>query len=155
LTSGNISADSKIAWLTAGASFRTHFHEAARKTRNTMAFAVGQPKDFREIYRADVPDDTEHWHYNASREVRLDQPAENVYARYVGDPALNNFQVYAHCLDDGRMSAAPVEITHRWTEGGVAKTQSVQLRGKGNYEVLAAGDPVDESIAIAVPSAAR
>ena len=25
-----------------------------------------------------------------------------VYVGYVGDPALNNFRIYAHCLDDGR-----------------------------------------------------
>jgi outer membrane protein assembly factor BamB len=85
----------------------------------------------------------------------LDQPAEAVYVRYVGDPALNNYQVYAHCLDDGRPSAVPVEITHRWTEGSEARSKSVQVRGPGTYEVFTEGDPVDESITISVPSAAK
>ena len=64
----------RIAWFTAEGSFRTHQQEAARQTRNTMAYAVDQPADFKQIYRADMPTDMGHWHYNAAREVRLDPP---------------------------------------------------------------------------------
>ncbi len=92
----------KIAWLTAEGAFSTHQGQAARNTRNTISYAVDKPEAFHEIYRAEVPTDTAHWHTNAHREIRLDRPAERVYVRYVGDPALNNFHLYAHCLDDGR-----------------------------------------------------
>ena len=145
----------KIAWFTAQGSFRTHLHEAARNTRNLIAYAVDHPGQFQEIYRAEVPPDTEHWHYNAYREVRLRRPAERVYVRYVGDPAVNNFRIYAHCVDDGRPSAMPVRITHTWLEDGDRKTKSVTLEQPGPYEIVTGAEPVDESIEIAVPSHQR
>jgi hypothetical protein len=142
----------KIAWFAAEGAFATHQREAARNTRNTMAYAVDEPKDFREIYRADVPTDTSHWHSNAHREIRLDKPAQTLYVDYVGDPALNNFHVYAHCLDGGRASAQPVTITHVWREPSGVKSQTVALQQPGSYEITTEEEPVSESIAIAVPS---
>lgn len=142
----------RIAWFTAGASFRTHLHEAASKNRNTIEYAVHAPRDFREIYRADVPTDTEHWHYNAHPEVRLDAPAQRLFVRYLGDPAINNFHVYAHVLDDVRRSDSPVVITHRWSENGQSKTSTVTLPKPGSYDVLTGVEPANESIEISVPS---
>ena len=40
----------RIAWVSAEGSFATHQQEAARNTRNTMAYAVDAPQDFREVY---------------------------------------------------------------------------------------------------------
>jgi hypothetical protein len=142
----------KIAWLVAEGSFATHQRQAARNTRNSMAYAVDEPKDFREIYRAEIPTDVAHWHCNAHREIRLERPAERVYVRYVGDPALNNFHVYAHCLDGGRASARPVSITHCWREPSGPKAQTVTLKQPGPYEITTGGDPLCDSIEIAVPS---
>ena len=142
----------KITWLTAEGAFATHQGAAARNTRNTISYAVDKPEDFREIYRAAVPTDTAHWHTNAHREIRLDRPAERVYVRYVGDPALNNFHLYAHCLDDGRASARPVTITHRWREPGGAQSQAVTLSHAGTYEITTGDEPVCESIEMAVSS---
>ena len=142
----------KIAWLTAEGAFSTHQGQAARNTRNTISYAVDKPEAFRETYRAEVPPDTAHWHTNAHRQLRLDRPAQRVYVRYVGDPALNNFHLYAHCLDDGRASARPVTITHRWRESDVPKRRTVTLAQPGAYEVAVDAEPVCESIEIAVPS---
>jgi len=159
----------KIAWFCAAGSFRTHQQDAARNTRNTIAYAADAPDRFVEIYRADVPTDTQHWHYNAGREVVYAplkpwgdfgvgamllpaKPPKRLFVRYVGDPAVNNFQVYAHCLDDGRESAGPVSITHVWREGSRARSKTVTLRGPGSYEIIAERDPVDELIEISVPS---
>jgi hypothetical protein len=83
--------------------------------------------------------------------VRLDDPADAVYVRYVGDPALNNVQVYAHCLDDHRRSDSPVTITHAWTENGESKTKMVTLSEAGLYEVAAGAEPRNDWIEIAVP----
>ncbi len=142
----------KIAWFTAEGSFRTHQGDGARNTRNTIAYATGQPKDFQEVYRAEVPADTDHWHYNAHREVKLPEPAERVYVRYVGDPALNNVHLYAHCLDDGRATVPPIRITHAWKENGTRKTKTVSLRGPGSYDVATDAEPENESVEIAVAS---
>ncbi|NQU25908.1 MAG: hypothetical protein HQ567_31855 [Candidatus Nealsonbacteria bacterium] len=145
----------KIAWFVAAGSFRTHQLEAARKTRNSIAYATGRDEQFREIYRADVPTDTEHWHYNAYREVQLAEPAERLFVRYHGDPALNNVRIYAHCLDDDRRSAGPVRITHAWRENDERKSKTVTLDEPGPYRIIADAEPVDESIEIAVPSNVR
>jgi hypothetical protein len=115
---------------------------------------VDKPEGFAEIYRANVPTDTEHWHYNAYREVRLPSPAERLYVQYVGDPAVNNFHIYAHCLDRARQSASPVRITHVWSEKGQRKSKSVTLAQPGPYEINTGEEPVNESVEIAVPSGA-
>jgi hypothetical protein len=142
----------KIAWLTAAGAFATHQLAAARNTRNTISYAVDRPEAFHEIDRADVPADTAHWHTNAYREIRLDRPAERVYVRYAGDPALNNFHLYAHCLDDGRASARPVTITHRWCQSDGPRSCTVTFAQPAAYEVDMDAEPVFESIEIAVPS---
>jgi hypothetical protein len=136
----------KIAWLSIGGSFQTHQQAAARNTRNTMACTVGEPKDFREIYRAEVPTDNGHWHYNADREVRLTEPAKTVFVRYVGDPAVNNVRIYLHCIEDAPRSAAAIQIQHGWREKGVLKTKTVNLNGPGSYAIDCADDPVDEFV---------
>ncbi len=144
--------NSKITWFSAGGSFQTHQQQAARNTRNSMAYAVGQPRDFIEFYRADVPTDTEHWHYNASREVRLDRPAKTVFVRYIGDPAVNNIRIYAHCVDDAKSAAQPVRVLHVWHEGSARKTFSTTVNGSDGYVINVDGEPEDESIELAIPS---
>lgn len=142
----------RIAWFTAEGSFRTHQQQAAPRTRNTIGYAVDSPRDFKQIYQADIPTDMGHWHYNAAREVRLDNPAERLYVRYFGDPAINNFKIYAHCIDDRPRMTSPVVITHIWSEDGVEKTKRVELDKPGTYEIVAESEPVDRSIDISVPS---
>ncbi|HOD80041.1 MAG: hypothetical protein BWX88_03350 [Planctomycetes bacterium ADurb.Bin126] len=144
-----------IAWFSAQGSFATHQRQAARNTRNTIGYAVDEPRDFREIYRAAVPTDTEHWHCNAHREVKLDRPARRLFVRYVGDPALNNFHIYAHCLDDARRSARPVTVTHAWREGQVRRSKTVTLDRPGPYEIAVGSEPVNESIELTLPSDGR
>jgi hypothetical protein len=145
----------RIAWFTAEGSFRTHQQKAAAQTRNTIAYAVDTPQDFQELYRAEMATDMEHWHYNAAREVRLDTPAEKLYVRYFGDPALNNFKIYAHCVDDRPRPPSPVVITHTWREHGAEKTKRIELDGAGEYEIVAESEPTDQSVEIAVPSDGR
>ena len=142
----------RIAWFTAEGSFRTHQQVAAAKTRNTIGYAVGSPRDFREIYQSEMPTDMGHWHYNASREVRLEEPVEELYVRYFGDPALNNFKIYAHCVEDRARQASPAVVTHTWTENGVERTKSFTLDAADKYEIVAGADPINKSIEIAVPS---
>jgi hypothetical protein len=92
--------NSKIAWLSAGGSLSTHQQAEAKNTRNSIAYAVDGSKNFKEVYRAEVPLDQGHWHYNIDREIRLDKPAKTVYLQYIADPGVNNLRIYAHCLDN-------------------------------------------------------
>jgi hypothetical protein len=142
-----------IAWFSGGGSFQAHQDDHAPKTRNTMAYAVDEPQSFRRFYKAEVPAGQSHWHYNADVEVKLARPARTVYVEYVGDPAVNNLRIYAHCLEDRPRPATPVVITHRWTERGTARSKVVQVPGdQGAYEVVAEDDPEDVSIELSVPS---
>jgi hypothetical protein len=142
----------KIAWLSAGGSFHTHQGSDTKNTRNAIAYAAGEPTDFRTLYTANVPEGQDHWHYNADREVKLDVPAHIVYLRYVGDPGVNNLRIYAHCIDDQPPAAAPVLITHAWTEKGASRSKQVRLDRPGSYEVTTTDEPADESIELVVPS---
>lgn len=145
-----------IAWFSAGASFQTHQGDAAKNTRNAISYALDQPKAFQEIYRAEMPPDQSHWHYNVDREVKLERPAAAVFVRYAADPGLNNIRLYAHCLDNPpRATASPVVITHHWTENGIPKTKRLTLNAPGEYQVVTAAEPANESVEIAVANTAH
>jgi hypothetical protein len=142
----------RIAWISAGASFVTHQGQAAKNTRNTIAYAVDIPADFHEIYHSEIPTDQAHWHFNVDRELKLNAPAHALYVRYVGDPALNNIRIYAHCVEETPRPVQSVNVTHVWLENGVRKTKSVVPGEQGGYEIVTDADPAAESIAISVPS---
>jgi len=146
----------KIAWFSAGGNFQTHQAGQAPKTNNTMAWAAGEPKDFKPFYKADIPAGQAHWHYNADVEVKLEKPVGRVYIEYVGNPGVNNLRIYAHCLEDRPRPATPVVITHCWTEKGAAKSKTVTVeKDEGSYEIVAEEDPVDVSIELSVPSSRK
>jgi hypothetical protein len=146
--------ETKIAWFSAGASFVANLG-ALSSTRNAIDYAADQPKDFVEFYRAAVPSDQSHWHYNVDREVKLREPAREVFVRFIGEPAVNNIRIDAHCQDERPRTAAPLVVTHAWSENGARKTKQVQLERVGEYEIEAGADPVDEFIELAVPSGTR
>ena len=79
-----------------------------------------------------------------------------MFLEYVGDPAVNNLRIYAHCVDTSPRPATPVVITHTWTEAGAERTKTARITtDKGAYEIVAQRDPEDVSIEISVPSAGR
>ena len=96
-------------------------------------------------------------HYNAQREIRLEEPARQVYVRYTGDPAVNAIRIYAHCLDDDSRPTPPIHVTHTWREDGAADAKAfrTELTGPGTYEVTVEGEPQNESIEFSVPSASE
>jgi hypothetical protein len=143
---------SKIAWFSAGGNFNTHQGAAAKDTHNAMAYALEQPRNFQTFYKAEVPADQEHWHYNADREVKLATPARIVYLRYVGDPGVNNLRIYAHCVEEAPPTATPVVVKHTWMEKGVRHSDTRQLAKPSHYEIVCETEPVNESIELSVPS---
>ncbi len=142
----------RIVWFSAGGSFRTYLHGDAQRTGNAMAYAVDEPIDFKSLYRANVPTDTEHWHYNADAEVKLRKPARLVYVRYFGEPAVNNVRIYAHCIEEEERPSSPVTIKHAWSEGGLSRTRTIRMEKAGRYEIVTGSELVDEYIELSVPS---
>lgn len=141
----------RIAWFSAGGNFCTYQGEAATRTDNSMAWAAEKPEGFREFYRSQIPGDQSHWHTNADVEVRLEEPAREVFIRYVGDPAVNNIRIYAHCLEEVSRPDTSVIITHGWTEAGQPQTKQVRLDGPGAYDILCEQEPTNEFLELAVP----
>lgn len=151
----------KIAWFSTGASFAMNVGPDAPPPKNKMEFATNVPRDFQPLF-ADGPDGVDplsrptpqsHWHYNVDREVKLDSPANVVYVRYEGNPALNAYRLFAHCVDDAPVKPSSLRVTHAWTEGGQPREHSQTLEaGAGGYQIQAGPDPVNVSIEMSVPS---
>ena len=69
-------AGTKIAWLSVGATFRTYQGEQAKRTDNRIAYPVGKPEGFKEIYKSSVPTWINHWRYNWDTDILLYEPAD-------------------------------------------------------------------------------
>jgi len=141
----------KIAWFSAGATFRTHQGEQAAKTDNRIAYAVGEPGDFKEIYRSSVPTWVNHWRCNWDMDVVLDHPSEVVYVRFYGNPGLNTMRACLHLVPKEPPSM-DVQITHECTIDGRFYSRTQDLNGPAAYTINCDGDPENISVKIAVPS---
>jgi hypothetical protein len=140
----------KIAWFSVGATFRTDQGEQAGRTNNCISYAVGEPRDFKEVYRSSVPTWVNHWRYNWDTDVRLDRPAETVYVRFVGDPGLNTIRACLHLLPQEPPDTR-AQVTHEFTIDGRPYSKRQDLTGPADYTVDCAGDPENISVTIAVP----
>jgi hypothetical protein len=140
-----------IDWFTAGACFTTYQGQAARNTDNRIAYAVGEPSDFREVYKADVPTWVNHWRYQWDQDVRLHEPAKVAYVRYTGSPAVNVLRATAH-LKPEKTPQKAVRITHGYKVGGKLIERLVEMTGPGDYTVQVDGKPENVFIRMAVPS---
>lgn len=141
-----------IDWLTAGACFSTYQNEAAARTDNRIAYAVGEPVKFREIYRAAVPLWVNHWRYQWDQDVRLDRPAEVVFVKYTGDPGVNVLRATLH-LQTSRKPRQALQITHAYKIGAEVIKKEVAMREPGDYTVVVDGVPENLFVRMAVPSA--
>ena len=141
----------KIAWFSAGATFRTHQGEYAKNTDNRIAYAVGRPEKFKEIYRAAVPTWVNHWRYNWDTDVVLDEPASEVYVKYTGDPALNTMRACLHLISDKPMGKA-VRIVHGYRIGDELHRKRIDLVGPAAYTIECDDEPENVFIEISVPS---
>ena len=144
-------AGTKISWFSAGATFTTHQAAAAKNTANSMAYAVGEPKDFKEIYQASAPTWAQHWRYNWDADVRLDEPAEVVYVRYVGRPAVNVIRACLH-LTPPRPHDPAVKITHGYELDGKMTEKAVEMRQPGDYTVECPGKVENVFVRVEKPS---
>lgn len=141
----------KIAWFSIGATFRTDQGEQAAKSNNRIAYAVGEPRDFKEVYRSSVPTWVNHWRYNWDTDVKLDDPADVVYVRFNGDPGLNAMRACLHLLPKEPLSTN-VQITHEYVIDGQSHRKTQDLAGPAAYTIHCDGDPDNVSVKIAVSS---
>jgi len=152
-------AGTKVAWLSVGGTFMTHQQAGAKNTANSIGYAVGAAgrpapaaEAFKEVYRAKVPTYVGHWRYNHDTDIRLPAPAEVVYVRYYGRPAVNVIRACLHLTPPTRHDPA-VEITHAYKLDGRPVEKTVAMAAPGDYTVTCDGKKVENvSIRIAKPS---
>lgn len=152
----------KIAWFSAGASFRMSVGNPDNPPRNAIRFAPNSPRDFQPLFQDGPgsttalarPTEQTHWHYNVDREVKLDTSANAIYVEYVGHPSLNAYRLIAHCLDDQPRPATPLTVKHVWTEGDLPKEHSQTQHAAGRYAITAGAAPVNTLIELSAPSSA-
>jgi hypothetical protein len=142
----------KISWFSAGGTFNTHQDEGARNTDNRIAWAAGEPRDFKEIYKADVPTWVNHWRYNHDADVRLDSPADVVYVKYTGNPGVNVLRACLHVTPPGKHDPA-VRITHGCQVDGKMVEKTVQMQAPGDYAIDVDGEVENVFVRIEKPSA--
>ncbi len=143
-----------IEWFTVGACFTTHQKQEAHKTDNRIAYALGAPANFTEIYRARVPTWVNHWRYQWDQDVLLAEPAPVVFVKYTGNPGLNVIRATLHLKPAARPGTS-LEITHGYRGDGHLKEERVEMTGPGSYTVRVEGMPENVLIRMAVPSKRR
>ena len=146
-------AGATIDWLTAGACFTTFQNQAARDTDNRIAYAVGTPNDFREVYRANVPTWVNHWRYQWDEDIRPASPVTVVYLKYTGKPAVNVLRATVHLRPDKKPSTA-LQITHAYQVGDRLVEKVVNLNRPTDYSINVDGQPKNIFLRMAVPSQA-
>lgn len=145
---------SKISWFTVGGTFRTHQGQHAANTDNRIAYAVGRPENFTEIYKAQVPPWVNHWRYNWDGDVVLPEPADEVYIKYTANTGLNTVRACLHLLRD-RTPESQASIVHEHRVNGQARRFEKAVTDPTTYAVHCAEDPQNVSVTIAVPHGAR
>jgi hypothetical protein len=142
----------RIAWLSAGATFRTYQGQQANRTDNRIAYSVGQPADFKEIYKSSVPTWTNHWRCNWDTDIVLDKPAEQVFVKYTGNPGLNVIRACLHLLPK-QAPKSNLQIVHGFSINGQVQTRTIKLDKPDDYIIECESEPENIFIEITVPSA--
>ena len=144
-------AGMKIAWFSTGATFRTYQGQQAGKTDNRIAYSVGRPANFKEVYKSSVPTWTNHWRCNWDTDVVLDKPAEQVYVKFTGNPGLNVIRACLHLLPK-RTPKTDLRITHGFSINGRLQTKTIDLDKARDYTIECDGEPENVFIEMTVPS---
>lgn len=144
-------AGMKIAWFSVGATFRTYQGRQAEQTNNRIAYSVGRPTGFKEIYNSSVPTWVNHWRYNWDTDVVLAEPVNQVYVKYTGDPGLNAIRACLHLLPRHPVKTG-ARIVHGYRIDNQLQTRTIDVDGPESYTVECDGEPENVFIKIDVPS---
>ena len=134
-----------------GGTFQTYQNEGAKNTAHTIGYAVGEPKGFKQVYKANVPTWVNHWRMNHDTDIRLDAPADVVYVRYVGDPGLNIMRACLHLAPKTPHDPAVV-ITHGYSLDGKMIEKAVKMDRPGAYTVECPGKVENVFVRVEKPS---
>jgi dienelactone hydrolase len=153
--------DTRISWLTVGATFRTHQGPQAGNTDNRISYAVGERHNFTQIYASDVPTWVNHWRYNWDEDIVLSEPAEVVYVKYTAKTGLNTIRACLHLLpprsgsrlrrDERRAAQERLNIVHGYRVNGELVSAKRVVTSPTSYTLECAGEPENVYLKMAVP----
>ena len=143
----------KISWFTIGGTFRTDQGEYAKNTDNRIAYAVGRPEGFKEIYRSNVPTWVNHWRYNWDGDVILPEPANEVFIKYTAHTGLNTIRACLHLLEDRTMDNH-IKIIHTYRINGQWNQTEKFLTTPATYEIECPTNPENISLTLDNPNRA-
>jgi len=143
----------RIKWLTAGGYFHTYAGTKTVENRNAIYYSTAGPEGpWKKVAGPKVPEWVLSWHYGMDEDIILEEPAETVYLKYLGDPGLNQVWVYAHCLARSESSGDRVRVTHGYELEGRPVERTFELSRPGNYSIDCPGEPENRYIRFALES---
>lgn len=147
-------AGSRIEWLHISAGLWANYEQGkAVESGDTFQVALDEPKDFKPVWKAEVPDWIEHWYFRGQKEVRLDRPAKTVYVRIAPRHGLLNVAFYLHVSKPVPPTTPQVvTVTHNFQTGQKKQSVSRELTRTGSYTVACDGEPENISIQYSVPN---
>ena len=98
-----------------------------------------------------MPTWVNHWRYNWDTDVVLDEPANQVYVKYTGDPGLNTIRACLHLLPS-RPVKTGARIVHGYRIDNRLQTKTIDVDGPESYTVECDGEPENVFIKVEVPS---
>jgi hypothetical protein len=120
-----------VYWAKAGGAFRSHPDVVDAPDESfRIAFAVDEPEKWTTVWEADRPPYLDHWCFEGNCDLRLPEPARVVYVRYelgrskraADGGGMVEARFSWGCAPPGSpkggRNAAPVRMTHVWTENG-------------------------------------
>jgi len=95
-----------------------------------------------------------HWRYNWDTDVVLDEPANQVYVKYTGNPGLNAIRACLHLL--GKQPAQTrARVVHVYRIDEQLQTKTIDVDCPESYVVTCDGEPENIFVKISVPSEKR
>lgn len=145
---------SRIEWLHIGAGLWSNYERKPLKPGDRFLVAIDEPKDFRPVWKAEVPEWIDHWYFRGNQEVKLDRPARVVYVRIEPTYGLLNMAFHLHVSKANSRGKdwQPVTVTHKFKVNGKVKTVSRDLAQPGPYTMTCDGEPENISVTLAAPS---
>jgi len=145
-------AGRKIKWASLGGFFAAHRGDAAGNTKNQIFYTTDDSDDWKRLYKADVPDWNDHWHYSIDKDVVLDQPAGFLRVRYVGDPGVNGVRVNLHSIRPNPTKHQTIVVTHGFESEGQLVRRRFKFDKPTEYTIDCKNVPTNVFVQFAVAS---
>lgn len=122
------------------------------RTSIRIGTSFNQPGNFTFGTPISLPPDHAGDDVQIDQSVTLPKPQTSAYLLMEGQPALNELRLTTHGMETATRPVTPWTIMHRWTAGGEAKEQTIEVTDQvSSYPLEAGTDIVNTAIEYRVP----